>query len=62
MLSIILPTYNEEGNIENAYHKIKEVLAPKGIQFELVFVMMDRKTEVLRLFVSWQIRLRMQRS
>ncbi len=51
MLSIILPTYNEEGNIENAYHKIKEVLAPKGIQFELVFVndgSKDRSFEIIR--------------
>ena len=51
MLSIILPTYNEEGNIENAYHKIKEVLAPKGIEFELVFVndgSKDRSFEIIR--------------
>ena len=51
MLSIILPTYNEEGNIENAYHKIKEVLAQKGIQFELVFVndgSKDRSFEIIR--------------
>lgn len=51
MLSIILPTYNEEGNIENAYHKIKEVLVPKGIQFELVFVndgSKDRSFEIIR--------------
>ena len=38
MLSIILPTYNEEGNIENAYDRIKEVLTPAHIDFELVFV------------------------
>ena len=51
MLSIILPTYNEEGNIENAYQKIKEVLAPKGIEFELVFVndgSKDRSFEIIR--------------
>lgn len=51
MLSIILPTYNEEGNIENAYHRIKEVLAPKGIEFELVFVndgSKDRSFEIIR--------------
>lgn len=51
MLSIILPTYNEEGNIENAYHKIKGVLAPKGIEFELVFVndgSKDRSFEIIR--------------
>ena len=33
MLSIILPTYNEEGNIENAYDRIKEVLIPAHIDF-----------------------------
>ena len=38
MLSIILPVYNEENNIERAYQAIREVLAPKGIAFELVFV------------------------
>lgn len=38
MLSIVLPVYNEEQNIESVYHAIKEVLAPKGIDFELVFV------------------------
>lgn len=38
MLSIILPVYNEENNIERAYSAIREVLAPKGIDFELVFV------------------------
>lgn len=38
MLSIVLPVYNEELNIERAYQAIKEVLAPKGIDFELVFV------------------------
>ncbi len=51
MLSIILPTYNEEGNIENAYQRIKDVLTPKGIAFELVFVndgSKDRSFEVIR--------------
>lgn len=38
MLSIILPVYNEENNIEQAYQAIREVLGPKGIAFELVFV------------------------
>ncbi|MGN0495108.1 MAG: glycosyltransferase family 2 protein [Lachnospiraceae bacterium] len=38
MLSIVLPVYNEELNIERAYQAIKEVLAPRGIDFELVFV------------------------
>lgn len=38
MLSIILPVYNEESNIEHAYQAIKDVLLPKDISFELVFV------------------------
>lgn len=38
MLSIVLPVYNEEQNIERAYQAIKEILAPKEIEFELVFV------------------------
>lgn len=38
MLSVILPVYNEEQNIEQAYQTIKEILSPKEIDFELVFV------------------------
>ena len=38
MLSIVLPVYNEEQNIVRAYEAIRDVLAPKEIGFELVFV------------------------
>lgn len=38
MLSVVLPVYNEEGNIEKAYQAIRDVLLPRGIAFELVFV------------------------
>lgn len=38
MLSIILPVYNEEENIVRAYEAIRDVLAPKEISFELVYV------------------------
>jgi len=38
MLSIVLPVYNEEENIVRAYEAIRDVLAPKEIRFELVFV------------------------
>ena len=38
MLSVILPTYNEEDNIERAYEAIRDVLVPEGIEFELVYV------------------------
>lgn len=38
MLSIILPTYNEQDNIERAYKAIRDVLIPEEIDFELVYV------------------------
>ena len=38
MLSVILPTYNEENNIERAYQAVRDVLLPQGIDCELVFV------------------------
>jgi dolichol-phosphate mannosyltransferase len=38
MLSVILPTYNEEDNIEKVYNAVKDVLNPEGIDFELVYV------------------------
>lgn len=38
MLSIILPTYNEQENIEKVYHEISRVLSPERIEFELVYV------------------------
>ena len=38
-LSIVIPTYNEEGNIALLYDQLKEVLNEEGIeQFELIFV------------------------
>lgn len=38
MLSIVLPVYNEEQNIVKAYEAIRDVLMPRDIAFELVFV------------------------
>lgn len=38
MLSIILPAYNEEKNIEYAFHKIDDVLKSEGIIYELIYV------------------------
>lgn len=38
MLSIVLPSYNESKNIQNAYIEIKEVLSKAKIPFELVYV------------------------
>lgn len=51
MLSIILPVYNEENNVERAYQVIRDVLAPKGIDFELVYVndgSKDKSFEIIR--------------
>ena len=51
MLSIVLPVYNEEENIVRAYEAIRDVLAPKEIKFELVFVndgSKDNSFEVIR--------------
>ena len=38
MLSIVLPSYNESKNIQNAYIEIKKVLSKAKIPFELVYV------------------------
>ena len=51
MLSIVLPTYNEEDNIECAYEAIRDVLVPEGIEFELVYVddgSKDKSCEIIR--------------
>lgn len=51
MLSVILPVYNEEQNIVKAYEAIRDVLMPKDIAFELVFVndgSKDNSFEVIR--------------
>ena len=38
MISIILPSYNEEGMIEKAYFAILKILRDKNIKFEIIFV------------------------
>jgi dolichol-phosphate mannosyltransferase len=51
MLSVVLPVYNEEDNVEKAYEAIRDVLKPAGIEFELVFVndgSKDNSFEVIR--------------
>ena len=37
-LSIILPSYNEEQNIENTYNVLSGLLSENGIDFELLFI------------------------
>lgn len=51
MLSVVLPVYNEEKNIERAYEAIRDVLTRADIAFELVFVddgSKDQSFEVIR--------------
>ena len=38
LISIILPSYNEEGNIARAIERLSAVLSPENISWELVFV------------------------
>lgn len=38
MISIILPSYNEAGNIERAYEKISELLVNQKIIYEIIYV------------------------
>ena len=38
MLSIILPSYNEEKMIPIAARRLGEILSPENIDYELVFV------------------------
>jgi dolichol-phosphate mannosyltransferase len=36
-LSIIVPAYKEEDNVERLYHRMSEVLGPTGVEWELIF-------------------------
>lgn len=38
MLSVIIPSYNEEGNVENTAKVVSNILNKQNIEFELVFV------------------------
>lgn len=51
MLSVVLPVYNEENNIERAYEAVRDILVPQDIGFELIFVndgSKDDSFEVIR--------------
>jgi polyisoprenyl-phosphate glycosyltransferase len=38
MISIIIPAYNEEGNVLPIYNKISEILSPINCAYEIIFV------------------------
>lgn len=51
LLSIVVPVYNEEGNLLPLYEKLKETMESSSIPFELVLVddgSSDRSLEVMR--------------
>ena len=37
-ISLVIPVYNEEGNLQNLYREISEVLEPYGRAYEIVFI------------------------
>ena len=37
-MSIVIPSYNEEGNVENTAKRVAEILEKNGIEYELIFV------------------------
>ena len=37
-ISIIIPTLNEEGNVQNLAERIRAALTPKGIGYEMIFI------------------------
>ena len=38
LLSVIIPAYNEEGNVENTARTVGELLSKNSISYELIFV------------------------
>jgi glycosyltransferase involved in cell wall biosynthesis len=50
MLSVVIPVYNEEENIDRAYERLTEVLGELGCQWELIFCVdpsTDRSEELI---------------
>jgi dolichol-phosphate mannosyltransferase len=37
LLSVIVPAYKEEENVERLYHRMSEVLEPTGVDWEIIF-------------------------
>ena len=36
-ISVVIPAYNEEDNVERAYERLAEVLSELDVQWELIF-------------------------
>jgi dolichol-phosphate mannosyltransferase len=63
-LSLVIPVYNEEENLRLLWPEIREVLAPTGLVFEVIFVddgSRDRSAEIIRAFRDEDPRVRLVR-
>ena len=63
-LSLVIPVYNEEGNLPLLWPEIREVLNPMGLRYEIVFVddgSRDRSAELIRGFRDQDPRVRLVR-
>lgn len=61
-LSIVIPVYNEEENLPLLWPEIREVLAPTGLRYEVIFVddgSRDRSAEIIRAFRDEDPRVRL---
>jgi dolichol-phosphate mannosyltransferase len=61
-LSIVVPVYNEEDNLPLLWPEIREVLAPTGLRYEVIFVddgSRDRSSEIIRGFRETDARVRL---
>ena len=63
-LSIVVPVYNEEENLPLLWPEIREVLAPTGLAYEVIFVddgSKDRSAEIVHAFRNEDPRVRLVR-
>jgi dolichol-phosphate mannosyltransferase len=63
-LSVVIPVYNEEENLEALWAELRAVLETLGLSFEVIFVddgSLDRSPEVVRAFRASDPRVRLVR-
>lgn len=63
-LSVVIPVYNEEENLEPLWSELQEILEGAGLDFEVIFVddgSRDRSAEILRCFREASPRIRLVR-